>query len=360
MIKAINGWRAVFALIIVLFHVGVTGLEELTWAGVSFFFMASGMLLSMKYPFKRLDGNGYKRFACKHAAKLYPLHWLVLALWLLVLALAGVLVIKPVALTLNALLLHSWSLMHSIYYSYNHFSWFLSTLLFCYLSYPLLARWFSPLRLRYRAIILAVVAIIEFAVLAATGGDDYYRTALYVFPPMRLADFMLGMTLPDVVARLRHWSWLRRGENGTDAELLAIALLSATVMSCQDCDWLLPWGDTMVWWLPAALILLVAVLYDRREGFVGKLLASRPLQWLGSISFEIFILQGLALLLYNYLLAPVMAHLGLVSLAGEVGQDLFAISGDRLLAILLVLPLDILLAWPIHRLFTHPLVRSLK
>lgn len=40
MIKTINGWRAVFALMIVLFHVGATSLEEMTWAGVTFFLMA--------------------------------------------------------------------------------------------------------------------------------------------------------------------------------------------------------------------------------------------------------------------------------------------------------------------------------
>lgn len=360
MIKTINGWRAVFALMIVLFHVGVMGLEEMTWAGVSFFFMASGMLLSMKYPFRQLDGGTYRRFAWRHAAKLFPLHWLVLALWLLVLALAGVLVIKPLALTLNALLLQSWSLVHSVYYSYNHFSWFLSTLLFCYLCYPLLARWYSPLRLRYRLIILAVLSVVVFFILAATGGDDYNRTALYVFPPMRLVDFLLGMTLIDVVERLRQWRWLGMGENGTDAELVAIALLSTTVFSCQAYDWLLPWGDTMMWWLPVALILIVSVLYNKREGFIGKLLASKPLQWLGNISFEIFILQGLALLLYNYLLAPVLAHIGLQELANEVGNDLFGISGNRLLTICLVLPIDILLAWAVNRLFTRPIARCLK
>ena len=360
MIKTINGWRAVFALMIVLFHVGVMGMEEMTWAGVSFFFMASGMLLSMKYPFKRLDGGSYKRFAWRHAAKLFPLHWLALALWLLVLALAGVLVIKPLALTLNALLLQSWSLVHSIYYSYNHFSWFLSTLLFCYLCYPLLARWYSPLRLRYRLIILLVLSIIVFGILAATGGDDYNRTALYVFPPMRLVDFLLGMTLVDVVERCRQWNWLGRGENGTDAELVAVALLSTTVFSCRAYDWLLPWGDTMMWWLPVALILVVSVLYDKREGFIGKVLASRPMQWLGNISFEIFILQGLALLLYNYLLAPVLSHIGLQELANEVGNDLLGISGNRLLTICLVLPIDILIAWAVNRIFTRPISRRLK
>ena len=360
MIKTINGWRAVFALMIVLFHVGVTGLEEMTWAGVSFFFMASGMLLSMKYPFSTLDGTSYKRFAWKHAAKLYPLHWLVLVLWLIVMALAGALVIKPLALTLNTLLLQSWSLVHSIYYSYNHFSWFLSTLLFCYLCYPLLARWFTPLRRPFKVIILVVLAIIVFAVLAATGGDDYNRTALYVFPPMRLVDFLLGMVLMGIVRRCRRGQWMQRAVTGTDAELVAVAVLSATVMTCRASEWLLPWGDTMMWWLPVALILVVCVLYDKHEGPIGKLLASKPLQWLGDISFEIFILQGLALLLYNYLLSPLLAHMGLTDVAGIVAADLFGISGDRLLAICCVLPIDILIAWALNRLFTRPLSKRLK
>ena len=357
MIKTINGWRAVFALMIVLFHVGVTGLEEMTWAGVSFFFMASGLLLSMKYPFKRIDRRNYWRFAWRHAAKLFPLHWLALALWLLVMALAGTLVIKPLALTLNALLLHSWSLIHSIYYSYNHFSWFLSALLFCYLCYPLLARYYSRLRLRHKLVILAVLAVIEWVVLAKMGADDYNRTALYVFPPMRLVDFLIGMTLPHVVRRFKHSRVLGRETNGTDAELLALALLSATVMTYQTYDTLLPWGDAPLWWLPVAVILLACLLYNRREGFIGKLMASRPLQWIGNISFEIFILQGIALLLYNYLLAPVLAHFGALPLADMVADDLFSVSGNRLLSICLVLPVDILLAWVVNRLFTRPLAK---
>ena len=143
MIRTINGWRAVFALMIVLFHVGATSFEEMTWAGVTFFLMASGFLMARKYPFEQLDGQSYRRFAWNHAAKLFPLHWLTLVLWLVAMALLGMLAIKPVALALNATLLHSWSLTHSIYFSYNKFSWFLSTLLFCYLCYPLLARRFT-------------------------------------------------------------------------------------------------------------------------------------------------------------------------------------------------------------------------
>ena len=358
MIRTINGWRAVFALMIVLFHVGVAGLEEMTWAGVSFFLMASGFLLALKHPFEQLDGKSYRRFAWNHAAKLFPLHWLTLAMWIVGLALIGILAVEPVSLVLNATLLQSWSLTHSIYFSYNKFSWFLSTLLFCYLCYPLLARWFMPLRLRYKAIILAVAALVVIAVLA--GSDDYDRTALYVFPPVRIIDFIIGMALVSLLPKIKSRKTFGKQSNGTDAELLAIALLSATVLVYRSSsENLLPWSDAILWWLPVALILVVSLLYDRREGFIGKILASRPLQWLGDISYEIFMLQGIAALVYNWLFEPVMAHLWVQGVYEIVATDLFGAAAPGLI-VWLILPIDILLAWAVNRLFTRPIARLLK
>ncbi len=357
MIKTINGWRGVFALMIVLFHVGATGLEEMTWAGVTFFLMASGFLLAMKHPFEQLDGPSYCRFAWRHAAKLFPLHWLTLVMWIVALAILGMLTIKPVALALNTTLLHSWSLCHSIYFSYNKFSWFLSTLLFCYLCYPLLARWFMPMRLHNKAIAVAVLAVIDIVVLAFT--DDYSRTALYVFPPVRLIDFLIGMTLAHLCQCRKRIPFLGKSENGTDAELLALALLSVMVMTYRAYPWLLPWSDAVIWWLPVALILVVSLLYVKREGFIGKILVSIPLQWIGNISFEIFILQGIAALVYNYLVAPVLAHIGVQYVYNEVSADLLGDSAPGLI-VWLILPIDILLAWTVNRLFTRPVSRLLQ
>ena len=362
MIKTINGWRAVSALMIVLFHVGVAGLEEMTWAGVSFFFMASGFLLAMKYPVERLDSEGYGRFAWRHAAKLFPLHWLTLVLWLAAMALVGMLAIKPLALALNATLLHTWSLSHSIYFSCNQFSWFLGTLLFCYLCYPLLARWLSRLRLRVRVIIVMVLVVIDFILLAINGTDGYFRTALYVFPPVRIIDFIIGMVLAAALPHIQALPVIGKGKNGTDAELVSVALLSAAVMSYQAYyDLLLRWSDALIWWLPVAVILLVCYLYDKREGFIGKILASKPLQWLGDISFEIFMLQGLAALVFNYLCAPVLAHLGFghPSPYGNPGDfDPMGMSPYSLIPVF-ILPIDILLAWAVNRLFTRPISRLL-
>lgn len=363
MIKTINGWRALFALMIVLFHVGVASFEEMTWAGVSFFFMASGFLLAMKYPVECLNQEGYRSFAWRHAAKLFPLHWLTLALWLAAMALLGLLVVKPLALALNATLLHTWSLSHSIYFSYNQFSWFLGTLLFCYLCYPLLAKWLSSLRLRVKVIIAAALIIIDFILMAIMGGNDYYRTALYVFPPVRIIDFIIGMVLAAAMPRIQALPVLGKSKNGTDAELVSLALLSATVMTYQAYyDYLLRWSDAFIWWLPIAVILLVCYLYDKREGFVGKILASKPLQWLGDISFEIFMLQGLAALVFNYLCAPLLAHMGLGHPSPYASPGDFDIMGINPYSLIpyFILPIDILLAWAVNRLFTRPIARLIK
>ena len=356
MIRTINGWRAVFALMIVLFHVGATAFEEMTWAGVTFFLMASGFLLATKHPFEQLDGKSYRRFAWNHAAKLFPLHWLTLVLWLIAMAVLGLLVIKPVALGVNFTLLQSWSLTHSVYFSYNQFSWFLSTLLFCYLCYPLLSRWFMPLPLPIKGLIIAVVAVIDVIVLAGT--DDYWRTALYVFPPVRLIDFIIGMTLAHICQDSSKARVLGKSSSGIDAELISIALLSVMVMTFRANQSLLPWSDAILWWIPIAALLVTCKFYDKREGFIGKILASKPLQWLGDISFEIFMLQGIAALLYNYWVAPVMAHIGVQRAYDYVAADLLGASAPGLI-VWLILPIDILLALAVNRLFTRPVSRLL-
>ena len=105
-----------------------------------------------------------------------------------------------------------------------------------------------------------------------------------------------------------------------------------------------------------AAILVVSLFYDKREGFIGRILASKPLQWLGNISFEIFILQGIAALVYNYWVAPVMAHIGLQRVYDYVAADLLGASAPGLI-VWLILPIDILLAWAVNRLFTKPVTR---
>lgn len=347
MIKAITGWRVFFILLIILHHVGLDQLDMMS-LGVCYFFMSSGFLLASKYRFDKLYAKAYRQFVWRRMLRIYPLHWFTLALWLVAAALLGTLVIDPLTLTLNATLLHSWSLSYPIYYSYVKVSWFLGTLLFCYMCYPLLAHWFLPLRLRHKMVIVSVLALI--AVIVLSGTDDYSRTALYVFPPMRLIDFLIGMTLPHLCQALKRLPVIGKSENGTDAELVAVAVLSLAVMVHGSYPGVRPWSDTVIWWVPQALLIMVCYLYDKREGFIGRLMAARPLQWLGSVCFELFMLQGITALAYNYLIAPVLGHLGL----GALGIDPYD------LLPWLVIPLGVVIAWVVNRLFSRPVNRLLR
>lgn len=347
MIKAITGWRVFFILLIILHHVGLDQLDMMS-LGVCYFFMSSGFLLASKYRFDKLDAKAYSQFVWRRMLRIYPLHWFTLALWLVAAALLGTLVIDPLTLTLNATLLHSWSLSYPIYYSYVKVSWFLGTLLFCYMCYPLLAHWFLPLRLRHKMVIVSVLALI--AVIVLSGTDDYSRTALYVFPPMRLIDFLIGMTLPHLCQALKRLPVIGKSENGTDAELVAVAVLSLAVMVHGSYPGVRPWSDTVIWWVPQALLIMVCYLYDKREGFIGRLMAARPLQWLGSVCFELFMLQGITALAYNYMIAPVLGHLGL----GALGIDPYD------LLPWLVIPLGVVIAWVVNRLFSRPVNRLLR
>ena len=131
------------------------------------------------------------------------------------------------------------------------------------------------------------------------------------------------------------------------------------VMTFRSYPQVLPWSDAVLWWLPIAAILVVSLLYDKREGFIGRILASRPLQWLGDISFEIFMLQGIAALIYNYWLDPVLSHIGVQNVYNEVSADLLGADAPGLI-VWLILPIDILLAWAVNRLFTRPVTRLLR
>ena len=113
MIKTINSWRGLMAVAVVLFHCGVGWIYNVAVSGVTFFFISSTFLLAMRHPFERLTAREYGRFVVTHASRIYPLHWLGLALLIAVAWLFTGEAVDWDATALSALLLHSWSPVHS-------------------------------------------------------------------------------------------------------------------------------------------------------------------------------------------------------------------------------------------------------
>ena len=68
------------AVTVVLFHAGWGWIWNIAVTGVTFFFLSSAFLLAMRHPFSRLTASEYTHFVVIHALRIYPLHWLGLAL----------------------------------------------------------------------------------------------------------------------------------------------------------------------------------------------------------------------------------------------------------------------------------------
>lgn len=327
----------------VLFHAGVDWMWNVAVTGVTFFFISSTFLLALRYPFDRLTADNYRRFAIGHALRLYPLHWLGLALLIAIMLTLCHASIDWGATALSALLLQSWSPVHDVHYGINPVAWYMCALLFCYLIYPFLAHVLGRWRLLHKALLALVLAVILSLILYPMNIPQ--REAVFVNPLSHVLDVVFGLVLVHCYKvcrdRFPKVGFLAATLIEIGAILLLVLAITVNIMT----TWIKPWEDVLNWLLPQGTILLALAFLDGQEGLVGRLLLCRPLQWLGSICFEVYVLQFVAFLLFNYAVAPVVAHFGWL-IYDQV----------EWMSLLLLLPM----AWLVNRYFTRPVFRQLK
>jgi peptidoglycan/LPS O-acetylase OafA/YrhL len=326
------------AVAVVLFHCGVGWSYNVAVSGVTFFFISSTFLLARQHAFERIEGDNYRRFVLGHAMRLYPLHWLGLALLIAISFVFNTCSIDWGATALSALLVHSWSPVHDIHYGLNPVAWYMCALLFCYIIYPFMAHLLNPWRLRYKVLLVLVLALILGAILWPLNIPQ--REAVFVNPVSHVLDVTVGLTLFHLYRILKN-RWPRVDKStATLIEFGALLLLAVVIAVNVITTWIRPWEDVIIWLIPQGAVLLALAWLSGQEGAVGRFLLCKPLQWLGSISFEMFVLQFVAFHLYNYAVSPV---------AGHFGWDVY-----RLLP-WFALPLLMLLSWMVNRCFTRPI-----
>ncbi len=326
------------ALAVVLFHAGVDWMWNLAVTGVTFFFISSTFLLAQRHPFERLTARRYGDFVLRHALRLYPLHWLGLVLLIIIAMLYSPDTLNWGATALSALLLHSWSPVHDVHYGLNPVAWYLCALLFCYMTYPFLAHWVGRWRLRFKVMLAAVLAVILGAVLLPL--DIPGREAVFVNPLSHVLDIVFGLILVHLYHCLKHRCAVVGYATATLIEAASMMLLALVIGVNMCTTWIKPWEDVINWLLPQGAILLSLALLNGNEGAIGRILLWKPLQWLGSISFEIYVLQFVAFHLFSFIVSPLAGHFG-VNIYHQL--EWFA------------LPLLLPLSWAVNRWFTRPL-----
>lgn len=160
--------------------------------GVSFFFVLSGFVLTWSR--RRVDTPF--RFLRRRVARIWPAH--IAAFVALVLV-----SIRPlqhplhwgVGVLLSLLLLQAWVPREGVYFAGNSVTWSLSCEMFFYALFPALVRRIVDLspRGRTRLAIGLVAAVLVIAAATPVGDHPLWTWFRYISPPVRLAEFCLGI-----------------------------------------------------------------------------------------------------------------------------------------------------------------------
>lgn len=301
MIRNIQALRFVFCMLIFMCHfTGMLHLQPVFVyggdAGVAFFFMLSGFVLSVGCGAKVESGQlQLGSFMWHRLIKLYPLH-LVAMLVIVAFSVYSGQHFKPVAFLAQLLMFQAWVPLPQILNYGNGVSWFLGPLFLCYALFPWLYRGIMMHASRCFKCFVVVYFIIYPCLRFCN--DSLIDDSLYAFPPLRVIDFMLGIKLhgffrSDMAVRFSVRIRKMSVSLVTAIELSVVALCIGTYVAYPHLpSWV---RFSALFWIPFYLTILCFALLDNGRGYISRLLHMPVVQWLGSISFEMYMLHIIAI-----------------------------------------------------------------
>ncbi|MGW2414556.1 acyltransferase family protein [Streptomyces tubercidicus] len=306
------------------------------WLGgssVSLFFILSGYVLTHS---ARPDDTA-RAFWRRRAAKIFPNHVLTWCVVVIALAGAGTAAVTTgtgiVATVADLFLVQTWVPSHMFVSAGNPVSWSLAAEVFFYLLFPVLLPWVK--RLSPRGLLIgsatAIAVVWSWPVFSALVVNpegaffpDYWF--LYMLPVTRLPEFILGM----MAARIASSS-LRIPRIGVIPA--ALGVISAVVMNPEFLPQRFLYAASTV--APLVVLVYATAELDLRDR--KSLLRTRPLVFLGEISYAVYLVHLLLLgLLYLALRNHGWSNLGVV---------------------LVGLPVVLLASWLMHAGVERPCVR---
>lgn len=291
MIKNLQALRFVFIMLVVMSHIIGKSFDFGGECGVSFFFMLSGFILSYAYGKKVQERTfDHSWFIQKQLSKFYPLHVLLFLIMIVLDARLGRFFSWDKLLA-NLLLLQSWVPSDDFYFVGNGLSWFLSDLMFFYIMFPMAFR--LLVNVSSQRLLLGIVVILALYVgLAVSIPVSLINPLLYAAPWTRLLDFSIGILLFRLYASadsvtFRAWISRRSSAVLTFMELVLFFAIAGSFFVYEQSS--LRFRCVALFWLVLPAVLFFFVASDGHTGKVTKILHSAPMQWLGSISMEIYL-----------------------------------------------------------------------
>lgn len=307
--RSLEAVRGIAALAIVLYHLddrlGLPFYFDNFYIGVDLFFVLSGFVIFHVYGGQIDDSTGYARFLWLRFARIYPLHFATLialaAFQAAVTAIGG-----SFAASIEPLFAHNdmWSFIGNILAihglntfagpTFNIPSWSISTELYTYAVFGALF-WAGLIR-PDRPFIVPIIIVIASYILLATKASQFH-----VMQDLGFIRNMLGFAV-GIIAR------------GVFASLPAPSARTLTILQVGAAVLLLGLLALPVRVTPYAIytapilcaVLIVACAYDR-AGLCPILLLA-PLQWLGRVSYALYLTHYMVVLAVGGLYIAAVQH----------------------------------------------------
>ena len=253
------------------------------WANeaVDLFFILSGFIFAYIYCGDDSPSIDWKEFFVARFARIYPVYLLtmsvIVALDLLTFLRYGAIYssLSLPRLGANILGVQAW-FGHATSESINLPSWSVSSEIFLYLAvFPILVKTHSRVRLNSR------VAVLIFAVCALMMAACYSYGELHT-PPRPLlrgvAGFVAGFCLCSIL-RTRLWNCPYSGVSACGGILLVVISAHSPIVEY----WL--WAKVALWF---GLLLIIYGTFNN-NAVPGRVLSGRVFQWLGTISYSLYL-----------------------------------------------------------------------
>ncbi|GLW09419.1 acyltransferase [Microtetraspora sp. NBRC 13810] len=322
-----------------------TGVALAGYVGVSVFFVLSGFVLTWS---SRANDTAPK-FWRRRFFKIYPNHFVafliavVFVLWMGEQVGFAPLSDQLPGLIPQVLLLHAWLPDLQAAFAFNTVSWTLSVEAVFYLCFPLLLAAVTRIRVDrlwywVGGLVLVVFCVPQVADLLSDGGGDAAYLGLssweywfvYVLPVTRLPEFVIGILLARIVMAGRWINvplWLAgvifaAGYVVTLNVPKSYAIVAATI-------------------IPIVLLIPAAATADIR-GRRRSPLATRPMVWLGNISYAFYLVHLFSIIFVLYIIGLDFQAGTYLHTAGFVG---------------VTLTMSILASWALYGLVERPMQR---
>ena len=307
--RSLESFRGLAAILVALFHSAFVVDEKFAFLArsaifVDFFFILSGFVIAFAYNDRIKAGFSFREFFLLRLGRLYPLHLFILLIWLPYVIAKSVAFHKfglgdtdPTlhnsvgAFFSNLLLINSLG-VHD-YLSWNFPAWSISVEFFTYMIFFACISLFRQVN---DLVLCLCLSVLFYYILYTNNPDTLLKT--YDWGLFRcLGGFFLGSVIYRISQKITFKPSLIVA---TSAELVAVVLMIVLVLNSLTVNYQLA--------AFASFALVILIFSVQEKGLLTKLLVFKPILFLGSLSYSIY-----------------MTHALVFAISATVGKNIFKI-----------------------------------